>query len=475
MQWRSLCLLLLHFTYSLAESSIKTRANLAAFQFFSRTGHHILDEEIPKIEIPPVTIPIEGGPGTGEVSAENLKIIKFESPKFDFILSKEGLSWKSREGALKISGDWQAEYTILIPLYESGWVKAFVSDIRVSLTAGVYPLDGKPQVKIGDCTADISHLSIEIGGGVLPWLVNLFRSAISEAIRTQIHKQACTSARTILLQEANEFLHSLPSHIPIGADFYVDYSLDEKPTITSEYVEANLSADVVYGNVSCIPKRTGIWTDPGENPGMVTVWLSESIPNCLLSSAHDGGLVQFTVTKDIPAIKNYLQTSCSFISICIGRFFSKLKKEYPNQFVDLHFHTYQAPKLILEEGDGLVNATFAVDLQINPRAQHPEVLARLVLTSSSQVVPTIKGNRMVAVLNNTIVNVKEEFSKIGDVSQMFLSAFDKIFTMSVHVIVEAVLNKGVPLPIVDNVTIANSSRIDIFDQYVRLNIDFEYE
>lgn len=80
----------------------------------------------------------------------------------------------SRGGAVKIEGDWKAEYTVLVPVSlseflsnyrlqftESGWIRAFLSDIQVAVVAAVYPLDGRPQVKIGDCKADIAQLEIE--------------------------------------------------------------------------------------------------------------------------------------------------------------------------------------------------------------------------------------------------------------------------------------------------------------------------
>ncbi|PIO54594.1 hypothetical protein TELCIR_24038, partial [Teladorsagia circumcincta] len=69
-----------------------------------------------------------------------------------------------------------------------------------------------------------------IGGGVLPWLVNLFSSQISHALRKAIHNQACDSARSILLVNFNEFLLSLPLHIPIGQDFYIDYAIQRNLT-----------------------------------------------------------------------------------------------------------------------------------------------------------------------------------------------------------------------------------------------------
>ncbi|KAK6059679.1 hypothetical protein COOONC_02670, partial [Cooperia oncophora] len=110
---------------------------------------------------------------------------------------------------------------------------------------------------------------------------------------------------------------------------------------------------------------------------MMVIWMSETVPNCLLSSAHEGKLVQFTVTKDIPELASYLRTSCSILSICIGRFFSKLRTEFPNQYIDLHFHTYDAPFVRMHDDEVTINATFAIDFYIHPKKEHTKNLARM--------------------------------------------------------------------------------------------------
>ncbi|KIH46656.1 hypothetical protein ANCDUO_23289 [Ancylostoma duodenale] len=207
-------------------SNLKARLNLSAFKFFSKTAHHVVDVEVPKIALPDITVDISAGPGKGKVSAYELKITKFHSPKFDFLLSDEGISWSSQQGAVKIKGKWEAEYTMLVPvlmhflrstfvaavplkvclrIYKyvlsfdrlrgteqvrtSGWTNVLASDIRLNVSAKLVALDSRPQVSLGDCAVDVGHFDIEIGGGVLPWLVNLFRADISRAIKKTIHEQ----------------------------------------------------------------------------------------------------------------------------------------------------------------------------------------------------------------------------------------------------------------------------------------------
>ncbi|KAK6009130.1 LBP / BPI / CETP family protein [Ostertagia ostertagi] len=287
-------------------ADLKARLDLSAFKFFSKTAHHVVDLEIPKITLPDITLDITAGPGTGKVSAHDLNITKFKSPNFNFLLSEKG--------AVKIGGLWEAEYTIGVPLRESGWIEVLAADIRVNVSARVLDVEARPQIVLGDCTADISYFNFRIGGGVLPWLVNLFSSQISYALRKAIHNQACDSARSILLVNFNEFLLSLPLHIPIGQDFYIDYAIERNLTYNREFAEAELLADIT-----------------GLVPKMLVIWLSETVPNCLLSSAHEG--------KTRPIHRNQRYSRTSVILEDEGRSF-KTRTRISDHINDLIFTLY---------------------------------------------------------------------------------------------------------------------------------------
>ncbi|CAJ0941280.1 unnamed protein product, partial [Mesorhabditis belari] len=459
-------------TLAATETTLRARINPTGLEFFSGSGHHLIDEEIPKIEIPTIEIPITGGPGKGWVKVERLKINKFRTPSFDFQLSSNGISWQSRKGSAKLAGDWSAEYTLILPVEASGWVEIVVADIHMNVTAIATALDGRPQVEVQSCEADITHVDVSLGGSFLPWFVNLFRGPLSIVLKKEIHAQACRTARTLLLDEANAFLHSLPLHFAIGNDFFVNYYLLESPLFTNSYIQADLKADVVYSEKKCALPATQLGDDAGTHLGMITFWLSSQVPNCLLNSAHDGGLIQILINKDTSSVGNYLKTSCSFLSICMGKFFKKLRNDYPNQYIDLHFHSLTPPELTFKKDLATLNVTLAVDFYINPKGIKTKPLARLELITTSSIVPYIEGNRLVGTLNGTTAEAKEIFSTIGDVSSTFLSVFQKLFIVSDEILVNILLKKGVPLPIYDNVTIANSTVLNVFDGFVRVNVDF---
>ncbi|PAV82653.1 hypothetical protein WR25_05870 isoform B [Diploscapter pachys] len=438
-------------------STIKARLNKGFFDFFSKAGHKVVDEEIPKIVFPTIHAPIEASVIQGNISLQNLNIAKFKTPKIAFNLTDFGISWKSHAGSFDIEGDWEAHYYLtFLPFWQKqhGWVNAIASGIRVNLSATAFVVDHKPQVKIGDCTADVDNLKIRIGGGFLPFIEDLFIPLINSIIKKAIHEQACETAKNVLIIEFNDFLHSLPSRVPIGNDFFILYSFASNPKSTSSYFEGEGIVNVVYGNMTCIPERQKDWNDAGPNPRMVTAWLSESIANCLLMSAHKGNLTHFLIDKNTQEVARYLRTSCGIIDICMGKFFSQLKKMYPNQYVDLNFRTYSPPFMMLENGTVTANFTFAVDFHVNPMAKYKKPLARLIVETSSTIHPYLNGTRIYGELGNMTSSLSEDFSTIGHMSSLFLKAFQEVFSLSARLAINAVIKKGLPIPIYDNVTIA---------------------
>ncbi|RCN43878.1 LBP / BPI / CETP family protein [Ancylostoma caninum] len=437
-------------------SNLKARINLSAFKFVSEHAKHVLDLEVPNIILPNVTKDFTAGYGTGKVSVQGLKITEFQSPKFNFFPTANGVSWSSKGGSLKLTGKWAAEYRMLIPIWSSGWVNVKTSDIRLNVTGKVEALNHRPQIHLGDCEAEVGSFHIELGGGMIPRFTNLFRSVISLAIKNAIRYKACETSRSVILAEVNDHILSLPLHLQVWKNFYVDYAVEKSPIFTSSYVEAEAAAETVYENQTCTSPKIQEWTEKDLAPRMAVMWIGESIPNCLLSSAHEGKLIAYTLTKDTPSVSSYLKTSCSIfsLSLCIGHFFPKLHEDYPNQHVDLHFHSHKAPVIQFTNDTIKVNSTFAVDFHVYPMEDHPKSLARLLVVTSSSLRPEIVDNKLRASVVDTENHFLQDFSDIGIFSNTFLFMFGKIFAMTSNAITRWVVTEGFPIPIFDNVTIS---------------------
>jgi hypothetical protein len=57
------------------------------------------------------------------------------------------------------------------------------------LTLSAFGHDGHPQLQVNGCSVDILQLQLSLGGGVIQWIVNLFKADLSYAVKNAIHEQ----------------------------------------------------------------------------------------------------------------------------------------------------------------------------------------------------------------------------------------------------------------------------------------------
>uniref|UniRef100_A0A915AY76 Lipid-binding serum glycoprotein C-terminal domain-containing protein n=1 Tax=Parascaris univalens TaxID=6257 RepID=A0A915AY76_PARUN len=441
------------------QSTIRVRLTNKGLHFFSDEGHHILEHEVRKIDFPQISFPITRGPGTGIVNVTNLKIGQFTSPNIQLKLAPpNGIGWKTEGGSVKLVGDWQAVYKLLVP-----------ADIDV---------DGRrPQLNIGACSMDVQGVDVIVGGGVLPWIVNLFRPELSALVREEIRSQLCITLQTVLLEKVNEILHSLPTHIQIANNFFLNYRCEEKPLSTNSFIEGEMYSDIVYENTTCDLPIRYMDHEVGRAKYMTHIWVSDHIPNCLLLSAHSASLLNFIIDKnfDKGKFKSLLSTSCSFISLCIGRFFPILREHYPNEFVDLRFNTADTPNVAIVPSGVSINVLLDVDLFISPWTEHKDALARLAANISFDVLPSILNKSLTGTIENVTVVIVEVKSIIGHLNQRFIAILETLTRDAIEVLAISALRVGIHLPLVDNVTLADDAHIVSGQGFIRIDSDFIYQ
>lgn len=318
---------------------------------------------------------------------------------------------------------------------------------------------------------DIRHFDLQIGGGFVMWLMNLFRDILSYEVQVLINDQACSYARDLLLTQGNDFLHSLPIDVDVGKGFFLHYHIDDDPQFTTEHADLSTTVTVTYSNeTSCTHGITPL--DAEEDvPSMGSIWVSDQIPNCLLETAFNNVNLSLTATHlNVPAIESYLKTSC-WLS-CIGFFFPSLKHDFPNQHVSLSFAPAAAPLVLFLNGSTSVNASINLDFHIFPMESNPDVLLRLNLLAIGEVEPYLEDRRLKGRIDSVSINATEVFSTIGDVSQTFLTGFDTIFKTVSSSLLSVILSKGIPLPIFDNLSISDTSVITERPGQVLLSLNF---
>uniref|UniRef100_A0AC34QA37 Uncharacterized protein n=1 Tax=Panagrolaimus sp. JU765 TaxID=591449 RepID=A0AC34QA37_9BILA len=461
-------------------STLGVRLSLSGLQFFSNIGHKIVTKELPRLALPDINLPITGGPGDGNVYVSDMKLQKFESPKFRFYLAPDkGITWRSTGGALKLTGNWNLNYTWVVRIPLSGTVDITASDIRSVLTLGAYGYQEHPQIAVYNCTTSVIHLHMSLSGGVIPWIINLFKTPLSAAIKSAIHEEFCDLTRTVLLREANNALMKVPTHVEITENIYMDYGLIHNPVITKKYIQGDALIDVTIGNKSCDLEMNQVeMIDPGTDDYMANIWFSQSILDCIFKSAHEQNMFKFVVDKNLQKnLTQFLKTTCSRFSvkdICFGTFFKKLREDYPNQYIDMVFKSGMPPTTNIDPQSVNVSTLFFIDIHINPYTKNPEPLARLSMSTLSDLEPYIFNDRIVGELQNTDNKFQQVFSTIGDFNPLFLKALELILKPMITVAVDTAFRIGIPIPLVENVTFSNTTNLVKLDKQFRIDSNLSY-
>lgn len=92
----------------------------------------------------------------------------------------------------------------------------------------------------------------------------------------------------------------------------------------------------------------------------------------------------------------------------------------------------------------------------------------------AKVEPMIFAQRLCGSINSTQVEFSEIFSNIGPISESFLKVLDLILTPIIRVAGDTTLRIGIPIPIIENVSITNQTELSVGDGLVRCNADLIY-
>ncbi|KHJ91907.1 LBP / BPI / CETP family protein [Oesophagostomum dentatum] len=264
------------------------------------------------------------------------------------------------------------------------------------------------------------------------------------------------------------YLSSVPLHIPIGLNSSIDYTLQQM-IYSKNFFDAMATAVVTE---QCSSTEVENWTEDDLVPKMAVFWLSDIIPQCLLENAHSRRLFDYDVTKETASTAPFLSTSCSLSTFCVGRFFERLRNEYPEEYVDLHLHTLKAP-IVQMGGDILTVVTsLAIDLHMNSNRTDDKPLARIELESTALLKPEIVNNTLSGSMSGIHNEFKLAFSQIGIPSKALLALLENAVSETLTSMVETIVQAGVPLPIHSSVALSDQSEIRVFDRCIRVNADF---
>lgn len=99
---------------------------------------------------------------------------------------------------------------------------------------------GKPAIVSAKCVADIAKFQIEVKGGIIASVMNIFKDQVSAHLKPLLERELCKRAKEFLLNDVNAKLVTFPVRAPIHQAFILDYGLVADPVVASDYLETAL-------------------------------------------------------------------------------------------------------------------------------------------------------------------------------------------------------------------------------------------
>uniref|UniRef100_A0A1I7STP7 BPI2 domain-containing protein n=2 Tax=Bursaphelenchus xylophilus TaxID=6326 RepID=A0A1I7STP7_BURXY len=230
-------------------------------------------------------------------------------------------------------------------------------------------------------------------------------------------------------------------------------------------------------NLTCRLPEEPVLLGQVDDSYMANIWFSSQVGNCLLLSAHYNQMLHFTLTKDLYSkLSTFFQTSCKWYKVCVGKLLPTLEERYPRRHIELEFYTAERPILSIDDM-ATVNSTFYIDMKIQPEKGKPDVrdvLARLEMESILSVIPALYNNRICGEVNGTKLKFVEDFSRVGNISDTFLQTLELFLTPMFKVSADSLLRIGLPIPMVENMTLKNNSRIELSKNTIGIYADLNF-
>jgi len=466
--------LVLHdFAAGQEQPGLKLRVTRLGLDYANQVGAGILNQEIRNLHIPDID--------EGDIKARQIRITSFGPPAYTYGLSpSSGLSWGFNGASINMEAKVQGTKRIVFKITKTFDVKLSASGVNIQLSAkfGRQPT-GQPNIASAGCQVSIAKLDLHISGGILGWIVNLFRQKIANKLKSEAESKLCEVARNFLLNSANAKLATFPVRVELGKYFDLDYGLTADPTTTAEYLEIAVKGRIsLRGSTAVSPySPTPLASSTPENK-MMFLWFSDKIVNDLGYFAKISNLTTMTLTKTDEEVGSYLKLHCASGTICVGSVIPDLIKIFPpnTDAADLYLTT-TTPPFLRFGADG--SATLSVNGTMELYAIAPDtkqkvsaVVAEISIVTSVAI--TVQNMKLVGQAKIPQLKVRVLSSKLGPASTQML---EKVLPSLGTPVLEKVINKrlatGIPIPVTKGVELIGP-QIRILDHTVQVETDVKY-
>lgn len=220
----------------ISEPAFKLRLTRSGLNYVNEVASDILNQELGSLQID--NIDMNG------TAVSNIRVRYFEPPAYSYnLLPPSTVAWGFSDADIELSGRIRACKRVVINVCKTldfvAGAEAVGLHLSVSLGRHANNTE-KPAIVSVDCVASIRQLELRVRGGIVGWIINLFRNQVARKMKPKVEKALCRQAKKFILNRVNAKLASFPVRVDIGRSFRLDYGLVSDPLITTEYIEVAL-------------------------------------------------------------------------------------------------------------------------------------------------------------------------------------------------------------------------------------------
>uniref|UniRef100_A0AC35U5Y6 BPI2 domain-containing protein n=1 Tax=Rhabditophanes sp. KR3021 TaxID=114890 RepID=A0AC35U5Y6_9BILA len=491
--------------------------------YLREVGMKVVNDEILRIAIPPITETID----QGQVSISNMYIAKYWAPT-DYSLDLGGpdsFTWTLSKMHLRAVGEFGARLNnpLLIPTMPlKGEFETLLGHIGLSISVRLFRSpNGSPQVQSTKCVSQVGYVDLNVRNtGVLTdFFINSFKGFLISHLKPNVEQRMCQMIEKVINNDMNALLSTMPLKIRINEND-VDiigqtFSTVKKPVFSQRYenkLPKNVSLINFMNNLrdKNLVLDYSILRNPFVNHGTITMLGKGEIsyrglggtpffpPNIEIPQPHGVHMIEFYGTdymansmlyhafkqkymdvvvgpESSPKLKEILLTTCES-GFCIGEFLGDLGTQYPNREVEIKFSAKKAPILVFVENRARFRLHGRMNMYVRPNKKEPlkTMIIRSDTTMTANVFLRISGTKVTG--NATIENLDFKLieSKVNNVDQSAFADLGLFGAEFLEKLLSEILEMGMLMPTMKGVVL-KSPKLTIHERYIKVQTYFKLD
>ncbi|XP_060075286.1 lipopolysaccharide-binding protein-like [Ylistrum balloti] len=410
-----------------------------------------------------------------------IHVLRLSVPSSSVTLMKdEGLQWSARDVEISVSADYHYEYEkkILIPIKISGHGSVDITvrgaSFAVQIGMGVDKTN-RPSIHTTSVYCHIDDVKAHFSGGLDAMILNLVIGLVQDYLKNVLKDNLCDLLDKSVNHDTEKSMQRLKISSHIGKHFVLDYGLLIAPVFHTDSVETFHKGIIYVMNKNeTVPFHPSPFPPITTNNKMLYAWISGYMFNSLTYHAQMQGMLKRTLTNNDFGENAFLNISCKFGAMCIGKFLPQLREHFPNQYVEIEMVSTKAPDIALINGELHLIMNGKMTLYVRPTSTTER---HYLFTMDVDLMSAIKVSYAAGYLHSKLGEMS--FSVCiwnSTVHPLYERALNFIMQNVVKQYIQPVLEgqgaKGLPLIITDDVRLVNTD-IQLTQDAIMIETDVE--